>query len=155
MTDYWSKEEGAIFDAYSYIIPCYASAAVTEGSCVTGYTSAPADGFIYVTMSSALGDGVGVAVRAALAAGDVIPVLFYGMFKFIVHWATVSTPVGFGSFVVNSITTTVVSTVCAGWNNASATCSAVLGGGSFILGMCVQKQAVSNDEALILVGKTA
>lgn len=152
-TDYWSKEEGAVFDACSYIIPCRASTVILEGSSVTTTTTST-DGYIEVAPSTALGDGIGVACRAAAGDNDMIPVLFYGMYKMIVSWFGANVRVGFGSFVVNSITTMVGCASDNGWNYL-ATCSAVMGGGSFILGMCMQQTTAIRDEALILIGKTS
>ena len=78
MTDYWPSEEGAIVEG-GLVLNCYADGAIGEGSCVkwgtTGASKLP------VAATAAFGDACGVALKAAGAAGDIIPVCFHGLVK--------------------------------------------------------------------------
>ena len=147
MADYWPQEEGAVFDANNYILPCRPDGTILEMSSVTAGTTVA--GRISVIVSSAVGDSVGVALKAAASAGvpERIPVLFYGVIK-----TTYTTPAAgattMGQFVMNSITTTVMRYGGALW--ASLVASAA--GSSRIMGMALQSCADA-DEALVLVGK--
>lgn len=149
-TDYWSKEEGAIFDACSYILPCRASTAITLGSVVTA-TTTQTDGAIEIAPSTELGDGFAVACKAATADNDIIPVLFYGVYKMAQSGA--GNDILMGEFVMNSITTTVASVNDVGTFTIANL--KVVKGTSYILGMALQKSAAAADEILILVGKCA
>jgi hypothetical protein len=147
MTDYWSQEQGAIFDATSYIIPCYPDGAVSEMSSVKMGTVVA--GRISVIVSAAHGDGVGVALRAATGAGapSRIPILFYGIVK--VACSGTGNEATAGKFAMNSITTTYTKegTVIIG--------NLVIGGGSsYVMGMWLQTAAAVGDSCLLLVGKT-
>jgi hypothetical protein len=149
MTDYYPQEEGAIFDANSYILPCRPDDAVSElSSVLLGTTVA---GRISVGPSTDLGDGVGVALKAASGAGapSRIPVLFYGVVKAACSGAGYLAVAG--SFAMNSITTTY-----CGLGGAQAFDDLVVGGGdSYVMGMWLQTAAAAADECLLLVGKTA
>ena len=81
MTDYWPQEEGAVFDAGSYILPCYPEGTISELSSVKPGASTTA-GRIDVVVSAAFGDGIGIALKASTGAGapSRIPILFYGAF---------------------------------------------------------------------------
>jgi len=147
MVDYWSKEEGAIFDACSYILPCRASTVIVLGSAVKA-TTTQTDGAIEVAPATAVGDGFAVACKAAAADDDVIPVLFYGVYKMLTTGTAVT--ILMGSTVMNSITTSVISTMNLGATTATMV---AFGGASYILGMALQKAAAVGDEILILVGK--
>jgi hypothetical protein len=147
MVDYWPQEEGAVFDANSYILPCYPDDTILELSSVTVGTTVA--GRISVTVSAAVGDGIGIALKAATSAGipERIPVLFYGAVK-----TTYTNPAAgattMGVFVMNSITTTMIAHPGALW--ASLVASGA--GSSRIMGMALQACADA-DTALILVGK--
>jgi hypothetical protein len=148
MTDYYPSEEGAIFDAESYIIPCYPDGAIAETSSVKLGTTVA--GRISVAVSTALGDGVGIALKASTGAGAPtrIPILFYGIIKVACsgtgHEATT------GLFAINSITTTYAT------SETNTVANLVFGGGaSYIMGMWLQTAAAVADEALLLVGKTS
>jgi hypothetical protein len=149
-TDYWSKEEGAIFDACSYILPCSAAGAITLGAAITS-TTTQTDGAIEVTAATGLGDGFAVACKAATADGDVIPVLFYGVYK--MAQSGTGNDILMGEFVMNSITTTVASVSDVGTYTIANL--KVVKGSSYILGMALQKSAAAADDILILVGKCA
>jgi len=148
MTDYYPQEEGAIFDANSYILPCYPEATIIEMSSVTLNASSVA-GRIEVAVSATFGDGIGIALKAATSAGvpTRIPVLFYGAAK-VTFDCTGTTPT-MGKFCFNSITTTFAQ------GNAVYGSLAVGGGSSYVMGMILQTLASGDDEGLILVGKTS
>ena len=150
MTDFWPQEEGAIFDAESYIIPCYPDGAISEMSSVKFGTTVA--GRVSVIVSAAIGDGVGIALRAATGAGvpSRIPVIFYGIVKATTSGLAAVYHAIAGSFACNSITTTC--TALAGaeiWTDLK-----VGGGASYIMGMWLQTAPAAGDEALLLVGKT-
>ena len=147
-TDYWPQEEGAVFDAGSYILPCYPDGAISEMSSVKLGTSVV--GRISVAVSAAFGDGVGIALRASTGAGvpPRIPIIFYGACKvtFTAH-AT-----GMGEFVMNNTTTTFDA---GGDLGCSRFISLVIGtGASYVMGLTLQGTDASG-EGLILVGKTS
>lgn len=148
MTDYYPQEEGAIFDANSYIVPAYPDGAISEMSSVKFGTTVA--GRISVIVSAAAGDGFGVCLRAASGAGvpSRVPILLYGIVK-VACSGTGHTPTA-GQFCINSITTTYA-------NSATNTVANLVfgGGGSYIMGMWLQTAAAVGDEALLLVGKTA
>ena len=148
MTDYYPQEEGAVFDAGAYIVPCYPGSLILEFSSVTKSTGVA--GRISVTASTALGDGVGIALRAASAAGapSRIPVLFYGVVK--VACDGTGHEAATGVFAINSITTTYATAA----TNVVANLT-VFSGASYIMGMWLQTAAAKGDECLMLVGKTA
>lgn len=148
MTDFYPQEEGAIFDAYSYIIPCYPDGAISEMSSVKLGTTVA--GRISVAASAAIGDGVGIALRAASGAGAPtrIPILFQGVAK-----VTFTPAVAAGEFCMNLAAPT---TFTAGADNTSTVATMVWGGGaSYMMGMVLQSTGGAADEALILVGKTS
>lgn len=148
MTDYWPQEEGAIFDAHSYIIPCYPDGAISEMSSVKPGTTA--SGRISVITSAALGDGIGIALRASTGAGvpGRIPVLFYGACK--VTFTAAATAMG--EFCMNNTTTTFTAGADLG---TFVYANLVAGGGaSYVMGMLLQGTDASG-EGIILVGKTA
>ena len=148
MADYYPQEEGAIFDAGSYIVPCYPDGAIDEMSSVKMGTTVA--GRVSVIVSAAIGDGIGIALRASTGAGapKSIPILFYGIAK--VACDGTGHEAATGIFAVNSITTTYATA------DTNVIGNLVLGGGSsYIMGMWLQTVATKGDEALLLVGKTA
>ena len=148
MTDFYPQEEGAIFDADSYIIPCYPDGAVSEMSAVKLGTTVA--GRVSVAAAAAIGDGVGIALRAATGAGvpSRIPVLFYGLAK------VVFTPVvAMGETAMNLAAPTTFG--AGGDNTIELFAKLVVGGGSsYIMGTVMQATGGAADEALLLVGKT-
>jgi hypothetical protein len=148
MTDYWPQEEGAIFDAESYILPCRPDDTISELSSVKVGTTVA--GRISVTVSAALGDGIAIALKAATSAGvpTRIPCIFYGVCK--VTYGQSGTAVTMGSFVMNSITTTFLTNDCGGFTTSDMK---VFGGASYVMGMALQACAAGTDEGIILVGK--
>ena len=151
MTDYWPQEEGAVFDAGSYILPCYPEGTISELSSVKPGASTTA-GRIDVVVSAAFGDGIGIALKASTGAGapSRIPTLFYGALK--VTFGQSGTAVTMGAFVMNSITTTYATTDAG---TIASTDLVVFGGSSYVMGMTLQACAAGTDEGIILVGKTA
>jgi len=146
MTDYWPQEENAVFDAESYILPCYPEGSISEMSSVKANASTTA-GRLDVAASTAYGDGLGIALKAATGAGapSRIPVLFYGAAKLTFDQ---SAAVTMGQFVMNSITTTyAVPTV------SEAGTLKLFGGSSYVMGMALQTTAAGSDECIVLVGK--
>jgi hypothetical protein len=151
MTDYYPQEEGAIFDANSYILPCRPDGEITELSSVKMGTTVA--GRISVLVSAAFGDGVGIALKASSGAGvpSRIPIIFYGVVK--VTAGQDGTVVTSGTFVMNSITTSFAAGDGVG---TVAYDNLVVGGGaSYIMGLALQTTAAGTDEFLMLVGKTS
>jgi hypothetical protein len=150
-TDYYPQEEGAVWDAQSYILPCYPDGAISEVSSVKPGTTVA--GRISVIVSAALGDGIGIALRASTGAGAPtrIPILFYGVCK-VTTTANVS---AMGEFFMNHSTTTFSGATGCGTVQYAATCLKVAGGGSYIMGMALQADAAGSGEILLLVGKTS
>jgi len=136
--DYWPDEEGSIVDGFICGF-CYADGAIGEGRIVTWGTSAV--GRIAVIASSAVGDGVGVALKDAGAAGAIIPVAFSGIVKM-----TTEETVVIGNYIVSqdSVSVSAERTV-ASWT--------LNGGTHQILGCTMQAGADDNgDELLCLLG---
>jgi hypothetical protein len=150
--DYWPQEEGAIFDEAAYIIPCYPDDIILETSSVKIGTTVA--GRISVTVSAAVGDGIGIALRAATAAGipTRIPVLVAGICK-VKDSGTLNYYLMAGSFAINSTTTTFKGVADAGCTFALLKAG---GGASYIMGLCLQGvQGGTGDEILLLVGRTS
>jgi predicted RecA/RadA family phage recombinase len=133
MVDYWSTQTGRIHDILT--IPCLTGDAVLEGSSVKFGTTA-ADSIV-VLPSAATGDGVAVAMKAASASGEVIPVVFHGVFK--MTTTSISHIPGAGDICINSITTTVCATT---------------GSPANALGMALQTSTAVGDKILVLIGRT-
>lgn len=146
-TDWWPSQEGRIADGLT--LNCIAEGAIVEGSAVKFGTST--SGQITVAAGAALGDSWGVAVKAAAAAGDPVPILVYGLYKMTVDNGT-GQPVQ-GEFVMNSLTTTVTSTEDCGFT-ASTSAAMTTTGGSYLLGMAMQSATADADELVIFIGKS-
>lgn len=151
MVDYYPQEEGAVFDASSYIIPCYPDGAISELYSVKMGTTVA--GRISVAATTTSGSGVGIALKAASGAGapSRIPIIFYGIVKvtggsIANHYAIA------GSFAYNL-------TTGAAYLGLQATAYATLvvgGGSSYIMGLWLQGvSGGSASESLLLVGKTS
>lgn len=145
MTDQWTKvPTGQPICAGHYEIGfCYCTAGVTEGYVVKVGTHAT--DYVPVTVSAAIGDGIGVALKTG-AAGEYVPVLFYGAIKL-----DTSAAVTIGKFVVNASGGATVVQICPVGSDISATLK-VFGGSSYVLGLALQT-ATSGDEIVVLVGK--
>ncbi len=149
-TDLYPQEEGAIFDSCSYIIPAYPDGTISEMSAVQEGTTVA--GRISVAVSSALGDGFGIALKAATGAGapSRIPIILFGIVKVSL---TASHTALCGALVMNNTTTTYSTGASLGtlkWSNFAA-------GASHIMGITLQAgggpAAARSDEILICVGR--
>lgn len=151
MTDYYPQEEGAVFDANSYIVPCYPDGAISEMSAVKMGTTASGR-ISVITVGADTGTGVGIALRASTDAGapSRIPVLFYGIAK-VTDGAIANYHLIAGSFAMNNGTAAFIAHQAVAYNVL-----VVGGASSYIMGMCLQGvSGGTGDEVLILVGKTA
>jgi len=144
-TDWYPDEEREIVQGFN-IGFCYCDAAVAEGAAVKKGTSA--SGRVAVTTAAAVGDGIGVALKAG-SAGSYIPVCTYGLIKMTCANATAIT---IGDFVMNSAESGVIGGAHV---NAKGTSTNVklFGGSSYVLGMALQTSTAISDEILVLVGK--
>jgi len=91
--DYWPDEEGSIVDGFICGF-CYADGAIGEGRIVKWGTSA--SGRVAVAASTAVGDGIGVCLKDAGAAGAIVPVAFSGIVKL-----TAGETLSIGNLIVN------------------------------------------------------
>lgn len=137
MTDNWSKQEGVIHKGL-VIANAYADGVVAANSFVTFGTSA-ADR-IAVTASAAVGDSICIALKAAAAAGDIIPVMFSGVVKVLVN-ETLS----IGELVINESTTEIVGI-------GASTTLMINSATQYIAGTVLQASAADGDEILMLLG---
>jgi len=139
LTDYWSSEEGAIVEG-GLVLNCYADAPIVEGACVKfGTTGANK---IAVATSAAFGDSVGIALKAAGAAGDIIPVCFHGVVK-----VTLGETLTIGDAVVAAGSGAEVFGIEAA---SSSQLESVAGASVYILGYLLQG-GNADDEVLMLV----
>lgn len=153
-TDYWPQEEGAIFDAGSYIVPAYPDGAISEMSSVKFGTTV-AGRISVITSGAVTGDGFAIALRAATGAGapSRIPILLYGIAK-VTSAAIANYYCIVGSFAMNNGTTTYLCHASIAYN------ALVVGGASsYIMGLVISGAATgaatAGDEVLLLVGKTS
>ena len=136
--DYWPDEEGSIVDGFICGF-CYADGAIGEGEIVTWGTSAA--GRVAVIVSSAVGDGIGVALKEAGAAGAIIPVAFSGIVKL-----TAGETMAIGELITN-----LSDTLIASMGTSDTWCANE--GVSHILGCTMQAGADDDgDELLCLIG---
>ena len=103
---------------------CYADGAITEGYPVKWGTSGASK--LPVAASAAFGDGVGIALKTAGAAGDIIPVCFHGLVKM-----TLGETLAIGDAVVAGGTTGLIVGIEAA---SSSMLESVAGGTCWILG---------------------
>jgi hypothetical protein len=137
--DYWPEQDGIIVKGLICGF-CYADNAVNAGEIVKWGTSAVSR--IAVTPSTAIGDGVGVALKTASATGDIIPVAFSGIIKM-----TTSETLSIGNLVINANSLTLV-----GMNASNKLCLNSNATGQ-IMGCLMQTGADDNgDEVLVLLG---
>ena len=137
MTDYYPDEEGSIVDGLICGF-CYADAAVGEGQIVKWGTSA--SGRVAVTSGAAVGDGIGVALKAASGAGVYIPVAFSGIVKM-----TTAETLAIGELVISASSLAIVG---IGGSNTLTINSAT----QKILGCTMQACVAPADELLVLLG---
>ena len=137
VTDWYPDEEGSIVDGLICGF-CYADAAIAEGNVVTWGTSAL--GRVAVTPSVAVGDGIGVALKAASGAGVYVPVAFSGIVKL-----SVDETLAIGALVICQDS---ISLVGMGLSNTLYINSAT----QMIIGCAMQSSTDESDELLILLG---
>ena len=145
-TDWWPSQEGRVSDGFT--INIIAEGATTEASACKFGTST--SGQMTVTDAAGLGDGWGVMLRAAGAAGEAIPVVILGNVKMTVSNGT-DQPVQ-GEIVMNSTTI-----YCTDVGSVGTFTSANLvgsSGSSYLLGMAMQTATATGDEIVICVGRT-
>ena len=135
--DWYPDEEGSIVDGLICGF-CYADGALAEGNIVKWGTSAV--GRVAVIVSAAVGDGIGVALKAASGAGAYVPVAFSGIVKMLVNET-----LAIGDLVLNLDTISI-----GGIGDSNTLCI-----NSFtqkILGCIMQASADDEDEVLVLLG---
>lgn len=137
MTDYYPDEEGSIVDGFICGF-AYADGALNEGCIVKWGTSAA--GRVAVAESAAVGDGIGVALKAASGAGSIIPVAFSGIVKM-----TVGETLSIGELILSLDSTSIAG---IGASN-TLTINSVT---QKILGCVMQAAAAPADELLVLLG---
>ena len=76
--DYWPQEEGYIVEG-SPVMMCQTAGTITEMACVE--INAGGSGYVLVDHGAAMGDAIGVALRACTVTGQMIPVAFGGVVK--------------------------------------------------------------------------
>lgn len=135
--DWYPDEEGSIVDGLICGF-CYADGAIAEGNIVKWGTSA--SGRVAVIVSAAIGDGIGVALKAASGAGAYVPVAFSGIVKMLVNET-----LAIGDLVISNNTVTIVG---VGASNTLCINSAT----QKILGCLMQAAADDEDEVLVLLG---
>jgi len=137
VTDWYPDEEGSIVDG----LICgfaYADAAIAEGNIVTWGTSA--SGRVAVTPSVAVGDGIGVALKAASGAGVYVPVAFSGIVKL-----SVDETLAIGALVINTGSLTLV-------GMGASTTLYINSATQMIIGCTMQASTDETDELLVLLG---
>jgi hypothetical protein len=137
VTDAWPNQEGVIVKG----LICgfaYADGVIAANSWVTWGTSAT--NRWAVTASAAVGDSQGMAMRAAAAAGDIIPVIYSGIVKSLTNETIV-----IGDLLVNESTTEVV-------GFGASTTLEINSATQYILGTAAQADAAPGGEILILLG---
>ena len=149
-TDVYPQEEGAIFDANSYIVPAYPDDTISEMSAVQPGTTVA--GRISVAVADALGNGYAIALKASTGAGapSRIPIILFGIVKVSLTATHTCTA---GDSVMNNTTTTFSSGASLGITFTSL----VPRGSSHIMGIALQggggPAAARSDEILICVGR--
>jgi len=149
MTDLYPDEEGYIADG-SIVGFCKATAAIPLHSGVKFGTSV--SGVISVTAGAADGDSNGIALKEA-AAGDFIPVCFYGVVKILAGAVLAE-----GDMVKSDASATYVLPIDTLTHDEYVLWRGVSGGvtaTAWRLGMTLQAAAASGDEFLLLVGRIA
>lgn len=145
MTDLYPDEECVLLDGLSIsFAKCVGTVALNQQ---VGLGSTAVSGVVSVIASAAIGDSVGVAMKAG-AANDIIPVLFYGIAKFLAAGGIAA-----GAAVEGGVTAGVVvpgQTYTAGQLIAYKMLNYT--GTRWLLGTALQT-AASGDEILVLVGR--
>ena len=135
--DYWPEQDGVIVKG----LICgfaYADAAVAAGDIVKWGTSA--SGRVAVTPSTAVGDGVGVALKAA-DAGQRFPLAYSGIVKM-----TTSETLAIGNLVISGSSRSVVGI-------GASTKLSINSATQMVLGCLMQAGADDDgDEVLVMLG---
>ena len=149
MTDLYPDEEGFLSDG-CVVGFCQADAAIALHSAVfIGGTST--SGAILVAAGTADGDSVGVALKAASAAGEEIPVCFHGIVKMVIGDTCTA-----GDIVMNDASATYVLPIKAFTEDEILKLRGLNGTGTYCrLGLLMQAGAASGDEALVVIGRIA
>jgi hypothetical protein len=137
VTDWWPDEEGSIVDGLICGF-CYADDAIAEGNIVKWGTSA--SGRVAVAASTAVGDGIGVALKAASGAGSIIPVAFSGIVKM-----TVDETLSIGELVISESSLYIV-------GMGASTTLTINSATQKIIGCVAQASTDETDEVLVLLG---
>jgi len=135
--DWYPGEEGSIVDGLICGF-CYADAACNANEFVK-YGTTRAD-YVAVTPSTAVGDAVGMALKAASGAGAIIPVAFSGIVK-----VTITETLTIGNLVINASSVSVV-------GMGASTTLYINSATQHILGCILQGGDDGNDEVLCLLG---
>ncbi len=137
MTDLWDTQEGVIVKGLIAGF-CYADAAIGEGDFVKLGTSAA--NRLPVAVTAAVGDSIGIAMKAADAAGDIIPVAFSGIVKVMAGETLVIQDIVIGFGATANVASVGASTTLK-LNSAT----------QWIVGISLQAAAAPGDELLILL----
>jgi len=148
MTDLYPSEEGYISDGY-VIGYCKAQAPIALHASVYIHGTA-VSGVISVAPGAADADSIGVALKAADAAGDYIPVCFHGVVKMVAG----DTITGGDQLINDSLGTYVLPMPNTTSSNATIFRGLNYTGTRLRLGVALQNGDASADELLVLIGRT-
>lgn len=137
MTDNWDTQEGVIVKGLIAGF-CYADNAIAEGSFVKLGSSAA--NRLPVDATAAVGDSIGIAMRAASATGDIIPVSFSGIVKVMTGETLL-----IGDIIIGAGATGLV------FHVGASTTLKLNSATQYIVGIALQAVAVPGDELLILL----
>ena len=143
-TDWYPSQEGRIADGLT--INCIVGATAVEENDIVKFGTSTA-GQITVIPATGIGDGWGVAIRAA-AVGYPVPILVLGLNK--LKNGAVAAAIEQGQVCMNNGDTTVDS--CEDLVVGAGTIT-IYGGNSHILGLIMQTTTAAADEILVLVGR--
>lgn len=144
VVDKWPDEEGMIVEGI-VIGFCEAGATLTANTGVDFGTAATNK--IVVTACSAIGDSVGVALKAA-SSGEMVPVAFTGVVKM-----TSTGTFNVGELVMGGAAGKArIGNAAANTTAAQLFAAAGATTGSHILGKALQTATTEGDEVLILLG---
>jgi hypothetical protein len=137
-TDYWPEQDGIIVKGLVCGF-CRADAAIAEGR-IVAWGAGSGVGIVSVKSSAAVGDGIGVALKAATAAGDIIPVAFSGIIKM-----TTDETLSIGNLITNKSSLYIVGMGASDQlyiNSKNST----------IMGCTMQGGGDEQDELLVMLG---
>jgi len=141
VTDWYPDEEGSIVNGFICGF-CYADGALNEGAIVKWGTSASGRVAVAEATDAAgtIGDGIGVALKAASGAGAMVPVAFSGIVKM-----SVNETLAIGDLVLSE------SSVYLTGIGTSANL-AINSATQKIMGCLMQASTDETDELLVLLG---